>query len=255
MNMQYSWVRSELEDAPWPLPHPLETEEITSFAPERENQIIASILPLMPSEKAVTSEAKAGNGLNGSALGAKIKEAMQTDFDPEESLAAIRAILVGPTRRLHDARIEEIVTILEESDRTNQGAFEALENRCQDLSAKLDAEVKKVIDLQLRHLAEFSHAVDKKFDLASTDVNGKLAQYAGQSQAAITQLSHHFTVQLKDHDRRTAGSFESLTAKFEERFLAMDQQADQLQQRSAEVFVEGLNDIAQRLTALKRIKK
>jgi hypothetical protein len=257
MNMQYNWVNTALDDAPWP--YPMEQKEMKRPAPEPEDLIgkakdlvITTMAPPMPKEKAVAAEPKSAPGINASALGAKIKEAIQTDYDPEESLAAIRAILVGPTRRLHDARIEEIVSILEESDRANQTAFERLENRCEDLSAKLDAEVKKAIDLQLRYLAEFSFAVDKKFELSQSELNGKLAEAVGQSQAAITQISHQFTVQLKDHDRKIAGTFESLTAKFEQRFLKLDEHADQLQQRSAEVFVEGLNDIAKRITALKR---
>ncbi len=252
MNMQYNWVQTAVEDAPWP--YPMEESDPVAegkdLAAKPKGPVLTIVKPPMPKEKA--AEPKSGPDRDAGALGAKIKEAIQTDYDPEQSLAAIRAILVGPTRQLHDARIEEIVSILEESDRANQNSFRVLENRCQELSAKLDAEVKKATDLQLRYLAEFSFAVDKKFELTHSELNGRLAEHAGQSQAAITQLSHQFTVQFKDHDRKMACTFASLTETFENRFLKLDEQADQLHQRSAAVFMEGLNDIAKRITALKR---
>jgi hypothetical protein len=251
MNVQYKWARTGMEDDPLPLSYQFEEREKSRPAPEREDKLekiweLAGKSPAPADDKPITIEPKAG------ALGAKIKEAMQSDFDPEESLAAIRAILVGPSRRLHDARIEEIVSILEETDRSNQSNFTALERRCQGLSERLDQEIKKATDLQLQYLAEFSFALEKKFDHSQAELNGQLAEQASHSQAAIGQLSHEFKVKLKDHDHKVEGGFESLTAKFEQRFLKLDEYADELQQRSAEVFVEGLHDIAKRLTALKR---
>jgi hypothetical protein len=253
MNMQYLWSQSELEADDLPVFYSIEETEKTRPAPENEDTLgkvkdLLAKTPPMPSEKPKVIEVKPA----AAQLSAKIKEAMQTDYDAEESLAAIRAILVGPARRMHDARIEEIVSILEETDQANQIAFRAMESQYKSLSAKLDAEVKKVTDLQLRYLAEFSFAVDKKFELTQTEMNGQIAACANASTTAITQLSHEFTVQFKDHDRKIAGNFDSLINKFEERFLKLDEHADQLQQRSADVFVEGLNDIARRLTALKR---
>jgi hypothetical protein len=259
VNMHYKWSKNALDHVPLPLSYLFEEKEMSRPAPEQhdvlgkiEESAINIVAPPKVSEKPVAAEQKPGSATSADVLGPKIKEALQTDYDAEESIAAIRAILVGPTRRLHDARIEEIVSILEETDRTNQNSFAALENRCEALSARLDAEIKKANDLQLRYLAEFSFALDKKFDMTQSELSGQLAEHVSQSQAAISHLSHQFTVQFKDHDRKIAGSFESLTNKFEERFLKLDEYADQLQQRSADVFVEGLNDIAKRLTALKR---
>ena len=45
------------------------------------------------------------------------------------AMANIRKLLVGPTHKLHDAMFEEVVTILEESDREVQQALRALERK------------------------------------------------------------------------------------------------------------------------------
>ena len=47
----------------------------------------------------------------------KVLAAMAGDPDPTTTLADIRKLLVGPTHKLHDAMFEEVITILEESDR------------------------------------------------------------------------------------------------------------------------------------------
>ena len=64
----------------------------------------------------------------------KVLAAMAEDPDPAASLANIRKLLVGPTHKLHDAMFEEVVTILEESDREVQNSLRALESRCVKLS-------------------------------------------------------------------------------------------------------------------------
>ena len=54
--------------------------------------------------------------------------------DPVKTLADIRTLLVGPTRSLHDAMFEEVIDILEESDREIQNALQSLESNYYKLS-------------------------------------------------------------------------------------------------------------------------
>ena len=58
----------------------------------------------------------------------KVLAAMAGDPDPTTTLADIRKLLVGPTHKLHDAMFEEVITILEESDREVQDALQSLES-------------------------------------------------------------------------------------------------------------------------------
>ena len=74
-----------------------------------------------------------------SGLNKKVSAALAEDSHPAKSLADIRQILVGPSRRLQDARFEEVITILEESDRAFQLALCALENRCNKLATDMQA--------------------------------------------------------------------------------------------------------------------
>jgi hypothetical protein len=259
MNMQYKWAPTALDDESLPAAIPFEIGEMRrpAAAPGSILGAIAGVSittasPPMPAEQVKPVEPKV-NPVQ--ALSAKIKEAMQTDYDAEESLAAIRAILVGPTRRLQDARIEEIISILEEMDRSNQDRFRTLEDRCETVSSKVDIEIEKATASHMQHLTEFSFALDSRFNRAQADWKAQLAGYAQESRMAITQMSQDFTVQFREQERKVTGGFETLTQRFEERFLKMDEDADELQQRSAEVFAEGLNDIAKRLTALRRSGK
>ena len=63
---------------------------------------------------------------NSKKISKKVLAAMAGDPDPVKTLSDIRSLLVGPTRSLHDAMFEEVVTILEESDREVQQALRAL---------------------------------------------------------------------------------------------------------------------------------
>ncbi len=87
----------------------------------------------------------------------KVLAAMADDTDPAVAIANIRKLLVGPTHKLHDAMFEEVITILEESDREVQQALRALERKWSTLSHTTDELVAKSLDSkdQNREQAEF----------------------------------------------------------------------------------------------------
>ena len=93
-------------------------------------------------------------GKNGSVL---VLAAMAEDTDPAMAIASIRKLLVGPTHKLHDAMFEEVVTILEESDREVQQALRGLERKWATLSHTTDELVAKSLESkdQTREQAEF----------------------------------------------------------------------------------------------------
>ena len=68
--------------------------------------------------------------------------------DPESvaTLADIRKLVVGPTHKLHDAMFEEVITILEESDREVQNCLQSLESRCIQLSHITDELVSSSVE-------------------------------------------------------------------------------------------------------------
>ncbi len=259
--MQYDHAGTKFDTEPLPLPYRLEEQEAKRLFPERESPLekikglmFKSLATPMPSERAAPAETKPVSEPGSGVLGHKIKEALQTDYDPEESLAAIRAILVGPTRRLHDARIEEIVTILEETDSANKAAFSGLEKRHDSLSGKVDHDLRKAVDQQMQYLSELSRALDAKLQHVKTEVNGQIEEQVSQSAAAVNQMSRDMASALREQEKKIKANIDALTTSFEERFLKLDEYAETVQQHSAEVFVEGLNDIAKRFAGLRRTK-
>ncbi len=71
---------------------------------------------------------------NSQKISKRVLASMAGDPDPVKTLADIRTLLVGPTRSLHDAMFEEVIDILEESDREVQNALQSLENNYYRLS-------------------------------------------------------------------------------------------------------------------------
>lgn len=259
MNMLNNRAR-KFEDDDFAEPHMLEDKEVKRLVAEREDMLgklkglvfkAATAPATMPVEK-LRTPSKAEAEISAPHLGQKIKEAIQTDYDPAESLAAIRAILLGPTHRLHDARIEEIVTILEETDRANQTSFKTLEHRCEAMSGKLDSELKKAADLQQDYMVELGRAVETRFQHFKSELDEKFEQRAAKSSSDMAQFAREMANQMKEQEKRFTTSIDAMTKRFEERFMGLDQQTDEVQQMSAQVFAEGLNDIAKRLTALRR---
>ena len=81
----------------------------------------------------------AGSRYSESVLSKKVLDALSEDIDPAKSLADIRRVLVGPTRRLHEARMEEMIAIPEESDRNFQQALGSLEARYSELARSCES--------------------------------------------------------------------------------------------------------------------
>ena len=87
----------------------------------------------------------------------KVLAAMADDPDPAASLANIRRLLVGPTHKLHDAMFEEVVTILEESDREVQNSLRALESRCVKLSHITNELVSSAVEDRDQNRVQIEH--------------------------------------------------------------------------------------------------
>jgi uncharacterized coiled-coil protein SlyX len=201
----------------------------------------------------------------------KVLAAMAGDPDPVKTLADIRGLLVGPTRGLHDAMFEEVVDILEESDREVKGALVSLESRYFRLSDIADElvsasresleqnrhqvqffqeELQKSVAAQQDMLAEMFLAIDAKLEELTTQFNRKIEGVANKLEAAR---------------HAAAASQEKANQALEARFLAssgealahMEKRLDHLERKSSadqavirEVFADGLLNIADRFKHL-----
>jgi hypothetical protein len=258
-NNRYVTKINGLDGEALPQPYELDDKEVKSIWPNHDGAVGPARWSIfkggrkpLPSVKTSTVKSKPTAEQNSPALSKKIKEALQTDYDPEESLAAIRAILFGPTRQLHDARLEEIVCILEESDQASQIAFRALENRCDTLSAKLDTEIKKAADKQEDKLADLFLAIDSKFVHVKTEIDVRLEEKSKQTELEIEEIARELNARLMQQDEKLSTDFDMLAKKLDDVFVVKDEQAEKIQSRSTGASVPGFSDITKRLKALRR---
>jgi hypothetical protein len=201
----------------------------------------------------------------------KVLAAMAGDPDPVKTLSDIRALLVGPTRSLHDAMFEEVIDILEESDREVQGALEALESNYYRLSDITDGLVTASVESRdkTRQQTQMFHEELQKSVAGQQDmlnemfmaIDAKIAEMSAQLDRKIEALAKKLEAGL----REAALSQERADQALEARCLASSSEAldlletrlGHLERRSSldqavirEVFADGLLNIADRFKTL-----
>jgi hypothetical protein len=201
----------------------------------------------------------------------KVLAAMAGDPDPVKTLSDIRSLLVGPTRSLHDAMFEEVIDILEESDREVQGALEALESNYYRLSDITDGLVTASVESRdkARQQTQMFHEELQKSVAGQQDmlnemfmaIDAKIAEMSAQLDRKIEALAKKLEAGL----REAALSQERADQALEARCLASSSEAldlletrlGHLERRSSldqavirEVFADGLLNIADRFKTL-----
>jgi hypothetical protein len=216
-----------------------------------------------------------GSKYTESVLSKKVLDALSEDIDPAKSLADIRRVLVGPTRRLHEARMEEVIAILEESDRTAQQSLGSLEKRYGDLarsceklfaasddaqrrlhdqSMLLNSELQKNQEAQQQMLSEMFLVFDKQLDKLTTELNQKIDSLAASTSQDNHMLASELTRQIHDLAEATRADNDKIAAVFEARLTRSEAHAEKENRRHIEVFADGFSDIADRLLALRGLQ-
>jgi polyhydroxyalkanoate synthesis regulator phasin len=221
-------------------------------------QFAVNGIPTLDSANSVTSK--------------KILAAKGADPDPTAALAAIRKLLVGPTRNLHDAMFEEIVTILEESNHEVQQYLCSLNRQCAHLSDVVSQlatsslksadenhkqanhfqeELQKQASIQQDILSDMFLAIDSKLQEMARHFGQTMETLAKDTDAHILES----TVGLSRNVRETEAKCLDKTKKAAE---LIEARLDHLERKSAksdeglnEVFSSGLLDIVDRLKVLR----
>jgi hypothetical protein len=210
-----------------------------------------------------------------SLLSKKVLNALAEDIDPAKSLADIRRVLVGPTRRLHEARMEEVITILEESDRATQQSLIALERRyadliradeklmaatdeahqkIQDQSEFMTVELQKNVETQQQMLSEMFMVFDAQLQKITTDLNHKVDALAAKTGQDNQALAADLTQRIQELAATARADNDNVAAVFEARLARSEAHAEKENRRHIEVFADGFSDIADRLLALRGIQ-
>ena len=170
------------------------------------------------------------------ALSPRVGQALRDDADATESLADIRGLLLGPVTRLHEARIEELLSIVEEADRGYQRAFKDLHTRADEMAStdeliKLDVlrsneaivSASNQQDLNLLHASkEMGHALkelSQKFEANFQKLFGELTHridtLATKSADDHLALTNSMNKRIDDLESATFANDERILAKLE----------------------------------------
>ena len=210
-----------------------------------------------------------------SVLSKKVLDALAEDIDPAKSLADIRRVLVGPTRRLHEARMEEVIAILEESDRTAQQSLGSLERRytdlartsekllvgseetrrkIQDQSEHLSLELQKNLAAQQEMMSEMFLVFDAQLEKMTAELNQKVDELAAKTGHDNQALTADLIRRIQELAATARADNDKVAAVFEARLTRSEAHAEKENRRHIEVFADGFSDIAGRLLALRGIQ-
>lgn len=208
---------------------------------------------------------------NSRKINKKVLAAMAGDPDPVKTLADIRSLLVGPTRSLHDAMFEEVIDILEESDREIQNALGALESNYYKLSNITDGlatasvesrdqrrqqtqffqkELQKSVAGQQEMLSEMFMAIDAKIGELTAQVSRKMEGLANTLEAAMREQAVSQEHASQALEARCLASGSEAVDLLEKRLAGLESKSSTDQAVIREVFADGLLNIADRFKTL-----
>ena len=205
-----------------------------------------------------------------SAISKKVLAAMAGDPDPAASLADIRKLLVGPTRKLHDAMFDEIVTILEESDREIERSLQALESRCVKLShitdelvsasvenrdqnriqiSLLQKELQRSATAQQEMLSEMFLVIDSKIEELATQVSQKVEGLAEKIEADMREAAANQERNMQELEAKCLAGSREATELLEYRLAQLESRSNSEKDELRKVFADGFSSLADRLNA------
>jgi Skp family chaperone for outer membrane proteins len=120
--------------------------------------------------------------------------------DPRQSLESLRAILVGPAMQINDARLNELVAIMEERETSFNEALRALEDRTNAAREQLEARLRTAEEQFTARLETAIHA---------------LAETAAKQHAELRTEIRDGLNTASQHNRALAGHLDYAAARLE----------------------------------------
>ena len=209
---------------------------------------------------------------NPPVLSARLMQALRDDADPIESLSDIRGLLVGPITRVHEARIEELLSIMEEADRGYQHMFREMHSRSDALVEtteviKLDAaKTNEAIanastqqDLNLLQASrEMGHALkemaqkfESNFQKLFSDLSHRIENLATKTVDDHQAFMHTITKRIDDHESATFANDEHILAKLENQLATSEANLKAQRSNDLNALSEGLANLSDVVTKLR----
>jgi hypothetical protein len=211
-------------------------------------------------------------GSTNPVISKKVLAAMAGDPDPEASLADIRKLLVGPTRNLHNAMFEEIITILEESDREVQQFLRSLERQCAHLSGltnelvsssvnsrdeahkqadHFQKELQKSATTHQEMLSEMFLVIDSKIEELTTQVKQKTEALTKKIETGILEATAGQERRMQELEAKCLASSKKAAELIETRVAHLERKSSSDNDDLSEVFSSGLSSLVDRLKVLR----
>lgn len=208
------------------------------------------------------------------ALSARLMQALRDDTDPSESLADIRGLLVGPVTRVHEARIEELLAIMEEADRGYQRAFKDLHARGDDLidrtevikfeaaktnEAIVNASAQQDLNLlqasrEMGHaLKELSQKVESNFQKLFGDLTHRIESLATKTADDHQALLHNISKRINDVESATFANDEHIMSKLENHMATTEANLKAQRNNDLNSISDGLADLSDRVAKLRMV--
>jgi hypothetical protein len=219
----------------------------------------------------------------------RIANALADDGDPAMMLAELRDVLFGPTRKLQEARLEELVVILEQIDRETQathrrfteqftkveavdlqlaGDLQSANQQIDDLAkqherdhaevnAKLHAlaerlkhEMLRSSELHKQELAEQSDAFTTKLEKLSELVFRQMEEMSEHQKLSAQVVANDFNAQLRELALATKNNDDKIRTEVDARLTQLEANIDDDKRRTIKVLSEGLGSLTERLHTL-----
>ena len=140
---------------------------------------------------------------NSPTVSTRVVQALRDDADATESLADIRGLLLGPVTRLHEARIEELLSIVEEADRGYQRAFKDLHARADEM-VSTDEMIKLDLLKSNEAIVSASNQQDLNLLHASKEMGHALKELSQKFEANFQKLVGELTHRIDTLVTKTA---------------------------------------------------
>ena len=208
-------------------------------------------------------------------LSKKVADAFKEDTDPTRSLAEIRDILMGPVSRVHEARMEELISILEEADRTSYEATRDLNARCDGLAKTCEhmiaalndtndllqrqaemhsAELQRQAKYHTDEIDELTKVFDAKVHKVIGDQNFRFDALANKTANDYEALVTNFTTRIEDLTHASTANDERIIGNFEAALVQAEENSEYARSKQIETFADGFNAFAERLMTLRGVK-
>ena len=208
-------------------------------------------------------------------LSPRVQEALREDSDAVQSLSDIRGLLIGPISRLNEARMEEMLSILEEADRENKISVRELHARSNELQTtteqiKLDVtKTNEVIKSEAAQqsvnlltatqdmdyaLKELAQKLENNFQKLSTELNHSVNALATKMASDHETLFTSVSKRIDDLTKLTVSNDERIVANFENKLAVSEVNMKTMRSREFDNLAEGFAEFSERMLKLRNAR-